>query len=129
MQISAAPTAAKLSGKNASSAALDEKKAKRMRELQEKFELIDLHDNYDFELLEHFYNTSMKESFPIEDELDPLDEWVEGLTTNDSDPILPEMHVTILIDKAKKPLGIKNAIIGGMMYEYYKLRYVEALHI
>lgn len=117
--ISAAPTAA-VSNKDATSAA-DAKKEKRMRELKEKFELIDLHDNYNYDLLEHFYNTSMKENFPIEDELDPLEEWVEGLTKNDNDPILPEMHVTILIDKSKKHLGLKNAIIGGMMYEYYKI--------
>jgi GNAT superfamily N-acetyltransferase len=85
---------------------------------------IDLRDTYNEseetrELLVQFYNDIMKKYFPIEDELDPLDVWESGLSSEH--PLLPELHVCIALDTRKNENNNGYRIAGGSMFEYYKM--------
>ncbi len=81
------------------------------------YEWRDLFEHYDEELLSLFYNTVMKKYFPIEDELDPLEAWIDLVSPTRreeiNDPFLPDMHVCVIMQQ--------NSIAAGCVYEYYKM--------
>jgi hypothetical protein len=42
------------------------------------YSLVDMHNNLDIPLVHRFYNEIMLVNFPIADELDDVDVWIEG---------------------------------------------------
>jgi GNAT superfamily N-acetyltransferase len=90
-------------------------------------QFVDLSEGYNessvnHEYLVHFYSTIMKKYFPIEDELDPIDVWEDGLKNTDRDPLLPELHVCLALDmRTKETNSSLQKIAGGCMFEYYRM--------
>jgi len=81
--------------------------------------------DYSFDLLSQFYQEQMIPNFPLEDERDPLDDWVYSLDpssipkweyTNQG----PLMDILLLICKSSNAESTRPVILGGVAFEYYR---------
>jgi ribosomal protein S18 acetylase RimI-like enzyme len=78
---------------------------------------------FDANLVSRFYNGLMKTNFPIEDELEPLDVWLQQLDPKfqaAQEPRRYVMNQIIALDKTKKEASGESVIAGGISFEYYK---------
>ena len=73
----------------------------------------------DTELLTQFYNGLMRSNFPVPGELEPLDVWINKLTTQSTSTThsLCTLHIDLAIDTSRSH---QNQLIGGVVWEYYK---------
>jgi ribosomal protein S18 acetylase RimI-like enzyme len=80
--------------------------------------------HFDTKLISRFYNGLMKTNFPIEDELEPLDVWLQQL-----DPKFQAaqearrytMNQILALDHSQTVTGTSDPVIaGGISFEYYK---------
>lgn len=97
------------------------------RHLPQNIQVINLRHNYDEDLLCHFHEYTMKKFFPIEDELDPVDVWINNMKPENqslpSHQLLPEMHICIAFDTTKKDAknGKLDMICAAIVFEYYRM--------
>eukprot|EP01133_Synstelium_polycarpum_P004220 gene4220-4916_t len=99
--------------------------------------LLDLRKDYDYVTLKRFYEELMLPNFPKEDELEPLDNWVEmfqeGLSTNLDDETLEarangqdvapgcevDFHIILALCPPEQRRATQSDIMGGVVFEFY----------
>jgi GNAT superfamily N-acetyltransferase len=95
--------------------------------LPSHLQIINLRNEYNEDILEHFHEYIMKKYFPIHDELDPIDVWLNNMRPENrnkqSHVLLPEMHICIAFDKRHCEPNNSNIykIAAASVFEYYKL--------
>jgi len=112
----------------------DVSKLSLMEQLQQAdLETLRVHSikkNYSLGLLEQFYNQQMIPHFPLEDELDPLEDWIlclDPVQLQNCDEVIdrgPVMDVLILMCDvnvhSNSDAKAKSLILGGVAFEYYQ---------
>lgn len=88
-----------------------------LKTLPSHITLINLRDEYDFNLLEDFYYRIMKPNFPMEEELDSLENFDRNLR---SDSFL-DNEIAVLFDERTQ------MVAGGVIYDYYSVSNVGLL--
>lgn len=88
-----------------------------------EFRQVNTSEQFNKELITRFYNGLMKTNFPIADELEPLEVWLEQL--NPAFQAAQEsrryvMNQIVVLDKTKKQADGEPVIAGGISFEYYK---------
>jgi len=93
------------------------------KEFESSLEFISLRDSYDEGLLHRFYSGLMKTNFPIEDELEAVDNWVEKLNPKTRTGLHPKafiLDVLLAIIKNTEPDGNPAALGGNITSESFK---------
>jgi GNAT superfamily N-acetyltransferase len=102
-------------------------KTTTIKQLPSYIKVVDLRLEYNHELLEYFYENTMKKFFPIEDELDPIEAWIENILPENQDKeemfLLPDMHICIAFDTRyyEEKNSKFHRIAGATVWEYYKM--------
>jgi len=82
-----------------------------------------LRDTYDEDLLLRFYNGLMKTNFPIGDELEAVENWVEGLNPKTRSTLHPKsfvLDVVLAMIKGTEPEDTPASLGDGVKGEDYK---------
>lgn len=91
-----------------------------------------MRENYSLELLEQFYNEHMIPHFPLEDERDSLDDWIECLdpqkvaACGDQETMSPVMDILLLVCdlrndvRGDESVQYETVLLAGVAFEYYQ---------
>jgi len=79
--------------------------------------------NYDEALTARFYNALMLQNFPIDDEREPLEAWVDRLEPKRAEKYdkYHTQHVLVAFAKGQKDKDGLPVIAGGLIYQYFKV--------
>jgi hypothetical protein len=100
---------------------------KLTNELPPFIHIVNLRYDWNETLLSYFYENCMKKYFPIEEELDPVEVWIENMKpenrNKESHLLLPDMHICIAFDNRLRERNNENIpkIVAATVFEYYKL--------